>query len=342
MLDASQRWNLFGYDLSGIGRYLRAGWVEFFWSDTSPILPVVDEGVLANLEGGNTLYIRGGRPVAPPPDAARLSEAVVLPARLVLAKRLWLPVAAESDLESVIAMEVNASSPFPAADTCFGWAVLQRDDERIEVQLVISALSAAMTHISDEFNTHDVQAYEVWAQVDDRFIMLRGFGESARLGRNRSRLGRMALILGVCLLLIVAISAVAAGVKYLELQRVVEMQQRVEQSAGDAVALRESVADARSMIDITQELMRRYPSPHAELKRLARLLDDDTWISGVEIRGDAIRLEGQSANASTVMQQLLDNAAYASVQAPVAFRSVRTGEERFVLDLTLATDAQAQ
>ena len=342
MLDASQRWSLFGYDVSRIGHYLRAGWTEFLYSDTSPILPVVDEGVLAHLEGGDTLYIRGGQPAASPPDTATLSEAVVLPASLILAKSLWLPAAAESDIESVIAIEVNASSPFPAADTCFGWALLQREEERIEVQLVISAMSAAMTYIAEHFDTHDVHAYEAMARIDGRFIALRGFGEDARLGRNRRRLARMALTLGACLILLIAISAVSAGVKYLELQRVVEMQQRAEQAAEEAVALRESMADARSMLDVTEELMREYPSPYGELQRLTRLLENDTWISGVEFRGDAIRLEGQSANASTVMQQLLDDPAYASVQAPVAFRADRTGGERFVFDLTLETDGGAE
>ncbi|MEZ5566808.1 MAG: PilN domain-containing protein [Halioglobus sp.] len=337
MTDASQRWNLFGYDLSRIAHYLRAGWRDFFWADTSPILPILDEVVLAHLENGEQTYLRAGRPAPRPADAVALSEAVVLPSRLVLAKTLWLPVAAESNLESVIAMEVNASSPFPGSDTCFGWSVLQRGDERMEVQLVLSSLSAVMTHIGQRFDSHDVHAYEVWAQVSDRMVMLRGFGENTRQSRNARRLTRMGSIFGLCLILLVAIAAVAAGAKYLELQRVLDMQQRVQNAAGAAVALRDSMVGARDLIDITRELMREHPSPHAELKRLAQILGDDTWVSGAEIRGSTLRIEGQSANASAVMQQLLDDAAYSAVEAPVAFKTVRSGEERFVLDLTLAT-----
>ena len=88
--------------------------------------------------------------------------------------------------------------------------------------------------------------------------------------------------------------------------------------------------------------MAEYPSVHRELRRLARILGDDTWISSADLRGTSLRIEGQAANASAVMQQLLDHPAYAHVKASAAFQKVRSGLERFVLDLTLAPEAQAQ
>jgi len=336
MLDAERPLSLFGYDLGRAVHYVRAGWAEFLWGEDSPLLPALDEAVLAHREDGGQCYLRSGRPVADPGAQAASSEAVILPARLALVRTLQLPPAAEAELESVVALEVKASSPFPPEDTCYGWALLGRDAAGIEVHLVISSRSAVMAWIGERLDCHDVQAYEVWAAAGERMVMLRGFGEDARRRRNRRRLGRMAALFGACLLLLVAITAVAAGGSYLALQQVEEQQARAMQSAREAVALRESLAASRAMLDVARDLLARYPSPHSELQRLAALLDDDTWLSSVELRDGTIRIEGQSANAAQVMGQLLEHPAYARVEAPVAFSKVRDGTERLVLDLTLA------
>ncbi|MAT91725.1 MAG: hypothetical protein CME59_03920 [Halioglobus sp.] len=342
MLDASQHWTLFGYDLRRALHYVRAGWSDFLWGDESPVLPAVDEVVLAHTADGGTRYLRAGKPVDAPAAGAALSEAVILPERLVLARTLQLPLAAEADLDAVVALEVSASSPFPDADTCAGWRIVERGEQTMEIILVVSSRSAVMTHIAGQFDCHDVEAYEVWAEAGGRLVMLEGFGEAARRGRNRRRLGRMLATVGYCMALLVAISAVAAGAKYLELEQARETQERVQRNAGDAVTLRESLATSRRMLDTAEELLAQYPSPYRELQRIAALLGDDTWVAMAEVRGHEIRLEGQAVNASAVMQQLLEEPAYASVESPSAFKKVRSGLERFTLDLTLSTAGGAE
>ena len=56
----------------------------------------------------------------------------------------------------------------------------------------------------------------------------------------------------------------------------------------------------------------------------------------MELRGREQKIEGQSQNAPAIMQQLLDDPAYSRVEAPIAFTKQRSGNERFVLELTLA------
>jgi general secretion pathway protein L len=239
----------------------------------------------------------------------------------------------------VVALEVSASSPFPAGDTCHGWRVVHRAEDRLKVLLVISSQSAVMAHIAERFDVHDREVYEVWASVDGGMILLSGFGEGSRRGRNRLRLARMAGLIAYCLALLVLLAAVAAGAKYLELQQVRETAERVRASSQEVVELREVLSQSRLMVDTASELRQRYPSPLAEMERIATVLDNDTWVSMAELRGNTLRIEGQSTDASAVMQQLLDHPAYTSVEAPAAFKKVRSGMERFVLDLTLATEA---
>jgi len=342
MLEASQPWSLFGYDVRRITHYFRAGWRDFLWGDSSAVLGVIDEVVSTRDASGKLGYFRAGRQVAAPesPDAV-IARAVVLPDDLVLSKTLRVPVAAESDLESMLSLEVTSSSPFSREDTCYGWLLSERNSADIVVQLAISSKSAVMAFVASITGEHDVDANEIWAPVQGRMVILAGFGEAARLKRNRRRLVRMSALLGYCVLAIMLLAAFSAGAKYLELQKVRTIQQKVEMAAGDAVARRTALASAKAKIESINGLLAEHPSPYRELKRLSALLDDDTWLGLAEIEGAAIKIEGQSSDASAVMQQLLRQPAYSRVDAPVAIRKIGPGSEHFVLKISLA-DAQVQ
>lgn len=343
MLETSQPWSLFGYDLRRVPHYFRAGWRDFLWGSESPVLGAFDEMVEVYQESGEVLYYQAGNPVAAPAVAGSVAaQAVLLPERLVLVKTLRVPVVAEADLESVASLEVRSSSPFPADDTCYGWAIGERREKDMDVHLVISSQSAAMAFIASLLDCHDVTAYEVWARAGDRMVLLSGFGEAGRQQRNRRRLTRIALMLVYCLAAVLAMFALGAGAKYLELQKVRAIHSEVEQRAGDAVELRAGLVSAKDDIATVNDLLAEYPAPHVELSKLASILGDDTWVSAAEIKGMQIKIEGESRDAAAVMQQLLDDPAYARVTAPVAIKKVRSGMERFVLNLTLATETDSE
>ncbi len=339
MLEASQPWSLFGFDIRRGLYYFRAGWQDFLWGDASVVRGAIDEVVAARQASGEVRYLKAGKWVATPATAGDVAtRAVVLPDHLTLCKKLTVPAAAEADLAAMLALEVMSSSPFPKADTCYGWSLVERGPEHILLQLVISSKSAAMAYVAANVEHQDGGAYEVWAQAADRMVLVSGFGEGPRLQRNRRRLARMAAIMAYCLSAVVLVVALAAGTKYLELRKVRASQQAVEQSAGDAVALRTSLASSKSIIAEINGLLAAYPAPRRELQRLSALLDNDTWLGMAEIQGSAIKIEGESSDASAVMQHLLDQSAYARVEAPVAIRKVAPGLEHFVLKLTLASE----
>lgn len=343
MLETSQPWSLFGYDVRRIPHYFRAGWREFLWGADSPVLVAFDEVVEVRLEGGEVAYYQAGVPVAEPgvKDAVA-ARAILLPERLVLARTLRLPLEAEADLGSVVALEIKYNSPFPADDTCYGWVISERRQHDMDVELVITSKSSVMAFIASQESSQDVTAFEVWAQARERVVVLSGFGETGRQQRNLHRLTRMALMLGYCLVVVVALFAIDAGAKYLELERVRAIQSDVEQRSRDAVQLRTRLASAKTNIAAVNDLLVEYPAPYRELRRLAEILGNDTWVSAVEVKGTQIRVEGESRDAAQVMQQLLDNPVYARVEAPIAIKKVSSDMERFVLNLTLAAEGDSE
>ena len=344
MLEASQSWNLFGYDLRQGWFVFQAGWRDFLWGANSPVFSVIDETVAVYRDRGGPFYFRAGQAVPPPVSSEQPgSSAVVLPDHLVLHRLLIVPKAAEGSLESVVAMEVKANSPFPDGDTCHGWSVVGAGENGLEVQLVISSSSAVMEFIAKRFDCHDVHTYEVWAQIDHNIVVFSGFGEAARRGRNRKRMVKGALAIAYCLTALVACFTVATGMKYLELQQVKEIYELTQRNAANAVKLRSELSGGKKQIEVANAIIAENLDPRTELTRLSALMNDSTWLSQVDINGVEIRIDGYSLDAAAVMQKLIDEPAYEEVVAPTAIRKEsRSGVERFVLDLTLKSQSDGQ
>jgi hypothetical protein len=334
MLDKGQNWVLFGYDVRRLGGYWLAAWRDLLWSTDSPLRARLDEAVHLTGEASGSSYYQAGEPVRPLDTEC---QAVLLPPELVLERELEFPIVAEGSLESALALEVAASSPFGADDTAWGWRVLQRNAASIKLGLGIASRSGAMTYLARQYDIHDSRAQEVWAQVGGAMLVLGGFGENHRESRYRRRLLRSAVTVAASAALLLVISAVAAGVKYLEMQQVQEMASSVKRDASMASNMRNSLGLANETIEAANALLADHPSPHYELARLTGLLPDDASLTNFTVDGRNLRIKGKAGDAASVMQTLTDHPAYEEVKSPRAITKLGdTGLEQFYLELRLS------
>lgn len=334
MLEAGQNWELFGYDVRHLGRYWMAAWRDLLWSHDSPVRKRLDEVVTVMRPEGETCYQAGEVCPGAPSSACR---AVLLPEDMVLWKKLQLPVSAEGDLAAVLSLEVNASSPFTAEDTRWGWSVAARDETRLHLVLVIVSASATMTYLAREHDLHELDAREVWAEVEGLMVVVQGFGEGHREERYRNRLLRSAAMIGLVAVLLLGMVGVAAALKAIELQRMEALAAAVTRDAAEASRLKSLLASANETIAAANEVVARYPNPHVEIARLTHLLDDDTSIVSFSMAGADIRLRGRAANAASVMERMTVEPRYAEVTAPQAtVRLGDTGQEQFYLNIRVA------
>jgi general secretion pathway protein L len=330
-----QNWELFGYDMRRIGGHWQAAWRDFLWGYDSPVKARLDEVVRLESEQG-VGYFHAGSPVSMS-DAE--CDAYLLPDEVVLTRTLKLPVAAEADINAVMAFEVSANSPFPESDTGYGWKIDQRGEEFLQVQLAIVSLSATMAYLGKTYDCHDAQAREVWAKIGDSVVVLGGFGEQKRLGRYNRRLVRVATALGVSVLLLVLISALAAGFKYLEWDKLQALSAEVQVAAEKPSRMRTALLSANETIAGANVVNSQYPGPHHALAQLTDLLGDDVSLEFLSMTGRQIKVRGLAKNAAAVIQQLTEESSYASVKSPQAITKQGTGGmERFFLDITLADD----
>ena len=335
MLDKGQNWELFGYDMRHLGRYWTAAWRDMLWAHDSPVRKRLDEVVALDTGQGSTCYQAGA--VCPGQVDAACS-AILLPDDLVLCKQIAVPLQVESELDSMLELEVRASSPFSAADTCWGWAVVGREESGIRVALAIVSASATMALLGSKYDIHDSRAREVWAEVAGVMVVLQGFGEGLRERRYRRRLLQSAGLLGVIAALLLAMVGTAALFKGVELQRMEGLLAATTREAAEASQLKSLLAVANETIAAANEVVARYPNPHAEIARLTKLLGDETSVASFSMAGPEIRLRGRAGDAALVMQQLTDEPGYVTVQAPQAFSRVSDGQEQFYLNIRVGAE----
>jgi hypothetical protein len=334
-VNGDQQWYLFGYDMRQIGRHWLAAWRDLFWGLDSPLRRHLDEVVLVERDGTVRAY-QAGEPLpggAAPTSACR---GICLPDDRVLHKRLTLPRAVEADLHIALPIEVAANSPFAPDDTAWGWRLAERNEQTIAVDLAIAARSAVIGFLDRENDGHDVTAREVWAAVPGGMAVIAGFGEARREVLYRRRLGRVGIMLGACLVVVLAMAGIYAGGTQLELNRVSALATERARAAGDVTELREAIAEANRQILAARAISASYPNPHQELARLTGLLGDDAWVAHFSAHGPQLRIRGRAGDAAAVMQTLSAEPAYAEVTAPQAISRVgNSEEEQFYLDIRL-------
>lgn len=332
MLEKGQNWELFGYDMRQLGSHWVAAWRDLFWADDSPVRTRLDDVVQLRDEGSTVLYQAGQVTQAAPFDC----EAILLPDDLILARSLQLPLSAEAYLDSALALEASANSPFSPEDTGYGWRLARRSESRLEVSLVIVSISTVMAFLGREYDVHQPQAQEIWARVNEGLVLVRGFGENKREGKYRKRLLRCGVGLGVCALLLLLVAGTSVVAKRAELLQMQEIAAVTGREAAAASAIRSTLALANETVSAVNSILALHPNPHLEIARLTALLDDDASIVQFAMNGNEIRLRGRAVDASSVMQVLTDEPAYGEVSAPQAIVKVgNTGLEQFSLNITL-------
>jgi general secretion pathway protein L len=336
MFQTTHNWELFGFDVRLIGRQWRSAWREFLWGSASPVLARLDETVRVHSQEAEQ-YFYAGRQLHHADPVAVSCDAILLPPDIVLSKTLYLPLAVETDLQAVMALEVGAHNPFPPGDTVSGWTIIRKTPDQLCIGLVIASASAVMTFLARHFGCHDARAYEVWARIDDTVVVLEGFGEAGRRQRYRQRLTRTAGMIVISAVLVAAIFGTFTAAKHFELLRHQEMADEIQGEAAAALQARQALLAASETISAVNKFVSTYPNPHVELARLTRLLGDGASIISFNMAGANLQLRGRAVDAAAVVQELTAEPAYVKVTSPQAITKLgSSGLEEFYIDIELA------
>ena len=340
----SNQWTLFGFDVRTLGHQWLAAWRAFLHSDHTPLRREFDEPVSLHSMHGCYDY-QGGVKIEEEFAQRPRFKAVELTDDLVLQRTLKMPSAVETELSSVLAIEVAAASPFSAQDTVYGARELSRHEDSIILQLAIASRSGVSEWVNGQDwipAAGDAEDLEIWADVDGAKIRIEGFGEGAREKAYKRRLLRFASIGVAVMLLLLLSSSLFAIQQRAALGNLEALLSSANSRSGLVSMMRESLAHANEVIEAANEIVKEYPNPHFELARLTDTLGDDVFLAHFSMKGGELRVRGRATDAALVMQTLAEIDDYASVTAPQAITSVgTTGLEQFHLDISLNAPSDA-
>jgi general secretion pathway protein L len=264
-------------------------------------------------------------------DPRRVRCRFRVPPSEVLVKDLTLPLAAQENLQEVLAFEMSRHTPFHARDVHFEYRVLATDAarQRLDVRLAVVPRSR-LAPLLAPFAGWRLQPEHDAGGVVPLQGEVAAFAFRPAEWRRRSA----ALLNSLLAATVLALAGFAAW-------QPLDQQQRLrERLEGEVAAAREAAAEVatlRDRLDAERESRGLIATARGErppmtvlLEMVSRVLPDGTYLHRFEVRGRQIDLHGSSTAASTLIGILEDTPGIREVRfaSPVT-RDGATGRERF-------------
>lgn len=270
--------------------------------------------------------------------AAKADQVVLrLPAERGLRKIVSLPAATEASLGNVLRFELDRHTPFSSEQVYFGYRILKREADRqrlqVELQLVpktyldpllaqLASLDVHPGRVSLSVADDSEQASAGW--IDLLPASRRGPRASWRSSRT---LQWALLLLGLAALILLPLQQRQYSAERLQ-QQLLQPKAQAERAAAVQSELQQLESGRTFLVE--QQL--RATQTLLLLSELTQLLPDHTWLTRFEVNQQRVRLEGESAEASSLIgllerSQYLHNVSFVS---PIT-NNPRTQRDRFSL-----------
>lgn len=264
-----------------------------------------------------------------------------LSADQALHKLIFLPAAAQENLQQVVSFELDRYTPFKAEQVYFTLLPLgQTEHLQLRVLLIAVPKPELDRHLAS-LETLGIQPHRVdYAPALSAFPQSHGAYNllPARFRQQTSKLSQsIQWLTGILLLLLTcavlvwpvwqegqAVESLKARIKQLEKQnRIVDEQQ----TEIDAIH-----AETQKLIDIKSNS----PALLAVLNELSHVLNDETWLTHMHFAENQLQIQGQSPAASTLISTLEASEYFSGVSfvSPLT-QDKTTGRERFQISMTV-------
>ena len=310
----------------------------------APTTPLDQAGVVAVALRRAGKETQLGRFLPGAPELSRLPHSPRLPVVLrvgqadILEKTLNLPLAARSELDQVLAFEMDRETPFTAEEVYWAYLIDAVDPHngRISVRLILipkARLAPLLQPLAQ------AGFAPKWAEIADGIedFPLLPFDGHRAIPQHRSRW----LVRGAaacCAVLGLAAIATPFIRQELHLAALESEAKPAQASAAEAQALRREIESLSRGADLVRSAQDKAARPLEVLATVTRLLPDDTYLTELELRQRKLTLSGRSAGAARLIGVLAGDG---RLQNPV-FSAPVTRVEALRADVfTIVTEVRA-
>jgi len=268
----------------------------------------------------------------------RRELALTLPTSSVLRKTLRLPLAAEENLRQVLEFQMEQHTPFTANEIYFGYRVVVRDFDA--GQLTVEFAGAPRTVVDAAIKTLTDLGSPVRA-VFAEDMLAAGYLVNllpAALGKSPSPLKYGPNPWLAALLVLLALAAMAAPL-FVKREAVVQMLPWVEKGKKAAETVDTIRRDLETRVEQHNYLLAKRqatPTVIQALEELTRVLPDDTWVQNIDIKGNEMQIQGETASSVRMIGLFEQSSLFkdANFRAPLT-KGQASGMERFQLALQI-------
>lgn len=333
---------LFGVDLSSLGRQLHEAWQQL--ADLPLLRRCMPATRMQIVDSQTDAWVRGNRlswdlPVqGRQPKRPAAYSAVLVGADQVLARTLQLPLMPSKALRGAVELDVYTMSPFSPEQTLWAYAVRGGDGragQKVDVAITSRDLLAQAMQANAGQGVGSGEP-EVWLQASAGPIMLPGFGEQRRLGREARQ--RIWLLCGVVVVLGLVAALAITPTAQLRLRAIDASNQftKLAKGTSEVAAQRQAMMVEAESVSELLKLQQQQLDHLRILSLLTQLLPDDTALQRIQFKGTKLTVNGLSDNASVVVSKLAQAPGFREVRLPSAVtRAARASKESFVLEAVM-------
>jgi len=258
---------------------------------------------------------------------------LIIPDEHFLAKKMAFPKAASSNLREVLSFEMSRKTPFTPEQTYFDYLLNEKNEDLDKVHLELFLVPRdRVDSVLSELNTWGVELNSIRSvsQYDNSRLNLLS-PEKRHQDNAHSDNALLILVATTCLLLVALLFApIIKQQKGLTLLETEIVQQR--KTAMRLQALRQ---DKEKILGQLQFLKNKRANEISSLKlidEVTQIIPDDTWLTRFVMKAGELQLQGESSNASSLIQTLDSSAYFTKVQfrSPVT-QNRSTGKDKFHL-----------
>jgi general secretion pathway protein L len=236
------------------------------------------------------------------PDLTGQPVALRLSAREVLEKTLVLPLAAQADLEQVLAFEMDRETPFTPEELYWKYRITKTDRQLKQLHVSLSVLpkirlAPIMAALASAGLT---PAWVEPAESARRESVLQLDG-----ARERDRSSRLFVPAAVCCVLLGMAAAATPFIRQAVALGVLGRELQIGRRAADKTeALRREIDRLSRSADLVNSEVMKSGRPLEVLAAVTRALPDDTYLTEFELREGKLTLSGRSAAAASLIGAL--------------------------------------
>jgi len=269
---------------------------------------------------------------------------LVLPDAYILKKSFLFPSAAQSNLREALGFELNRRTPFTIEQAYFDYLIIghEQGDNKASNKLRIELFVAPRQHVDpllellQEWDIHLDALKPASDYRDNSSVNL--LPEEYRNNINHQTDHLTLFLASSVFLLFLAVLYLPITHQTQQLEKLEDEVHKNRNTALEVQQLKDQKQNFIEQISFLENKRKDTLSSVELLNEVTKIIPDDTWLTRLVIKNDELQIQGESSNASSLIQIVESSGRFSGAQfrSPVTQNNV-SGKDKFHLSAKLIT-----